>query len=170
MSEEQTPTRGWMLPVVLGVLVLGLVAIALTRGPVELDPDTAEGTVQEYLVALNDADYERALELLHPQWGEGCEPDDLRNAGRTDFTARLGHVSSSGVIEEFGAISTDEFPPDRELPGATDFVEVTIHQGETGFGAGWDEYVVFELVEDDGFYWIVGDPWPYFTWNCRNGF
>ncbi len=169
MSEQQTRANAWLLPVVLGVVVVGLVAIALTRGPVELDPDTAQGTVQEYLVAMNDADYERALELLHPQWADGCEPDDLRNVGRRDFTARLGHMSSSGIREEFGVVG-EEFPTGEDLPGATEFVEVTITQGDAGFGGGWDEYVVFELVEDDGFYWLVGDPWPYFTWNCRNGF
>jgi hypothetical protein len=26
---------------------------------------------------------------------------------------------------------------------------------------------MFELLDDDDFWWIVGDPWPYFTWECR---
>jgi hypothetical protein len=35
------------------------------------------------------------------------------------------------------------------------------------FGAGWDEYVIFEMSDDGEFWWIVSDPWPYFVWNCR---
>ena len=169
MSDGSPKATTWLLPAALAVAVIGLVAIALTRGPVELDPNTAEGTVQEYLVALDDRDYERAIELLHPQWAENCDADDLRNHGRQDFTARLGHTSSSGIVEDFGPIG-EEFPGGENLPNATEFVDVTISHGDGGFGGGWDEFVVFELVEDDGFYWIVGDPWPYFTWNCRNGF
>ena len=168
MTETSSHSRSWLLPTVLAVVVVGLVAIALTRGPVELDPDTAEGTVQEYLLAISDRNYDKALELLHPRWGDICDANDLRNFGRDEFTARLGHNSTTGRVDNFPI--EEEFPGRPDLPAATEFVDVTITYGGSGLGSSWDELVVFELVEEDGFFWIVGDPWPYFTWNCQGGF
>ena len=164
MSESTGRSVGWVFPVVLGVVVVGLVAIALSRRPAQLDPDTPEGTVQEYLLAVDEQRYEDALAVLHPGIGEVCQPEDLRQSSPPDFTARLGH--SSDRFGDVGIVSTEEVPG-RQLPAGTDFVEVTITRDDGGgFGSGWDEYVVFELAQDDDFYWIVGEPWPYFTWNC----
>lgn len=170
MSETGWTSRTWLFPLILGVVVVGLVAIALTRGPTDLDPDSPEGTIQEYLTALDEQRYEDALAVLHPQWGDICDPDDIANMGPADFTARLGHVSTAGgfVEERFQDVGVGPGGALEELPSGTEFIDVTITRNEGGgFGSGWDEYVVFELVEEDGFYWIVGDPWPYFTWNCQ---
>lgn len=167
MSESSGGSKGWIFPVVLAVLVVGLVTIALSRGPTQLDPDTPEGTVQEYLVAMDDRRYEDALAIVHPQLSERCEPEDVRQVAPLEFTARLGHSSGQfGEFREFGVVSTDEFGVDQ-LPAGTEFIEVTISRSDGGgFGSSWDEYVVFELAEEEDFYWIVGEPWPYFMWNC----
>jgi len=171
---------GWVVPVGLGALVIGLVSVALIRGPVQLDPDTPEGTVQDYLVALNERRWADALEVLHPQWRGECQADDLSGFAIADFSAELGTADTGAgfgeaviVEERFGVIgegsaSGVEQGEEEDLPGGTTFVEVTIHhQGEGGLGSTWDEYTMFELLDDDDFWWIVGDPWPYFTWECR---
>ncbi len=173
MSEKKPGSRRWLLPVGLGVAVVALVAIALTRGPVELDPDTPEGTVQEYLRALNEKRWDDAVAVVHPQWLGECTGDDLAQFADFDFTAELGRSDTSGafggvIIEEsFDVVGSDDGVAE-DFPVVDTHVEVTISRGEGGaFGSGWNEFVVFEMVDEDDFWWVSGDPWPYFVWNCR---
>ena len=65
--------RGWLVPVGAAVLIVSLVAVALVREPAQLDPNTPEGTVQVYLQALSDGDYEGAFAVLDPEFYEGCD-------------------------------------------------------------------------------------------------
>lgn len=169
MSKEPRRLSDWLLPVGLGLLVVVLVVIALTRGPVELDPDTPEGTVQEYLIAIDEERWDDAIAVIHPDWLGECRGGDLSRFTQGDFTAELGAPGGFGgeiVREEFVPIESEEPQP---LPVPEETVEVTIRHANTGgvFGSGWDEYVIFELSEEDGFWWIISDPWPYFVWNCR---
>ena len=169
MSEKSRGFSDWLLPVGLGLLVLVLVVIALTRGPVELDPDTPQGTVQEYLVAIDEERWDDAVAVIHPDWLGACDGEDLSSFAQGDFTAELGAPGglSGGIVrEEFVTIEGEEPQP---LQGPDETIEVTIRHAGTGgpFGGGWDEYVIFELANDDEFWWIVSDPWPYFVWNCR---
>ena len=161
--------RRWLLPIGLIALVVGLVAIALMRGPVVLDPDSPEGTVQEYLLALNEARWEDALAVVHPDWVGSCGPEDLSAFAPTDFSAQLGQAGSAfgggvgGIAEP--PIDVGDGQP---LPVGEETVEVTITRDEGGgLGGGWNEYALFELADVDDFWWIVNDPWPYFVWNCR---
>lgn len=165
MSE--TETRGWkswLLPAGLVIGVAALVTIALARGPAELNPDSPEGTVQEYLVAVDEERWEDALEVIQPQWRGTCEADDLAAFDPGDFTAELGHQDElGGMMGGSGEVFVGE-----DLPSADTSVEVTIQRGSVGpLGSGWSEWVVFELVDEDDFWWITGDPWPYFIWNCQ---
>lgn len=167
MSEKGRGFYTWLLPVGLGLLVVVLVAIALTRGPVELDPDTPEGTVQEYLVAIDEERWDDAVAVVHPNWLGSCDGEDLSRFAQGDFTAELGAPGgfTGGIVrEEFVGSEVSE-----PLPDPDETVEVTIRHSDTGgvFGGGWDEYVIFEMSNEDGFWWIVNDPWPYFVWNCR---
>lgn len=169
MSDRARSSSDWLLPVGLALLVIALVAIALTRGPVELDPDTPEGTVQEYLVAIDEERWDDAAELIHPDWLGACEGDDLARFSQGEFSAELGAPSAFGgvVREEFVAIGEDEPEP---LPAPDTSVEVTIRHNDSGGGVltnSWNEYVIFELQDDGEFWWLVNDPWPYFIWNCR---
>lgn len=168
MTDRGRSYSNWLLPVGLGVLVVVLVVIALTRGPVQVDPDTPEGTVQEYLIAIDEQRWEDAIEVIHPEWRGECDGEDLARFAPGDFTAELGAPGGFGggiVREEFTAIGGEEPQP---LPGSDETVEVTIRRGDaTAFGGGWDEYVIFEMSDDGEFWWIVSDPWPYFVWNCR---
>ena len=63
--------RGWLVPVGAAVLIVALVAVALVREPAQLDPNTPEGTVQVYLQAISDGDYEGAFAVLDPDFYEG---------------------------------------------------------------------------------------------------
>jgi hypothetical protein len=171
MSEKTRGISGWLLPAGLGVLVVGLVAIALTRGPVELAPDTPEGTVQEYLLAVDEGRWDDAVAVIHPDWLGSCDGEDLAEFARGDFIAELGAPGgfSGGIVtEEFVPIPGDE-PGTEPPPSGETTVEVTIRHIDSGgiFGGGWDEYVIFEMTDDGEFWWIVSDPWPYFVWNCR---
>lgn len=173
MSENDPAPRRWLLPVGLGVAVVALVVIALTRGPVELDPDTPEGTVQEYLVAVSEERWDDAVAVIHPQWLGDCDGDDLARFVDFEFTAELGRSDPSGfggvvVQERFDAIAGSEDPSAEDFPVVDAQVEVTISRADSPvLGPGWDEYVVFEMVDEDDFWWVSGDLWPYFVWSCR---
>jgi hypothetical protein len=149
MSEENRPA--WLLPTGIGLLVLVLVVVALLREPVQLDPGTPDGTVQEYLQAISDDDFETAFELLHPDEFDGCVPSDIqRHLGDQPFTASLE--------------SDVEPMDDRDLT----IVNVRIRFGTEGpFGSGWETFESFELVSEDGMWWITGEPWPHFFFACR---
>ncbi len=142
----------WLLPGGIGLLVVGLVIVALVREPVQLDPATPEGTIQEYLQAISDEEYDRAFELLRPATFEGCVPSDVARYAPTDpFTANLDDQASEPGAGEDHAI-----------------VNVRIRFGADGmFGSGWESWESFELVSEDGFWWITGDPWPHFIWECE---
>ncbi|MGB8360369.1 MAG: hypothetical protein WCE80_03120, partial [Acidimicrobiia bacterium] len=102
--------RSWLLPAGLFALVATLVVIALARGPVVLDPDTPEGTVQEYLQAIRDERWEDAIAVIHADWLGSCEASDLQGWTDTDFTATLGTDAGLGVVtsERFTEIGSDQ--------------------------------------------------------------
>lgn len=169
MKPDQIP--GWVIPAGLGVLVVALVVIALARGPVSLDPDTPEGTVQEYLMAISEERWDDAIEIFHEDWRGECEGSDLAAVAPDNFTAEQGTDRGDGrfVEEDFVPV-----PPDGEpgptVPEDVTRVNVTIRRNETGaLGTGWSENVTFQLMEEDGFWWIIGEPWPHFTWSCGVG-
>ena len=156
----------WLWPVGVGLTVVALVVVALAREPVQLDPGTPEGTVQEYLQAISDEDYSSAFEVLDPDGFEGCSTADLaRSAPRDPFTATLGFSEDA---ERFRPI--DESDPSAS--GEFVSVDVTLRFGTGGvFGGSWDQYETFYLISEDGSWWITDDPnpWPYFTWDCNRG-
>lgn len=172
MSASERRIPGWLLPVGLGILIIALVAIALTRGPVSLDPDSAEGTVQEYLVAVNQERWDDAVAVIHDDWRGRCQGFDLQSFSQGDFSAELGAPSgfSGGFAEQEFTVVGEDGATEATFPPNTTTVEVTInHREGGGLGSTWQEYVTFELFDDGEFWWIVGDPWPYFVWSCQGG-
>ncbi len=157
----------WLWPLGIGLAVVALVIVALVRQPVQLDLSTAEGTVQEYLQAINDGDYNKAFELLDPDGFEGCSASDLaRSAPRDSFTATLGFSEDAKGFRPIGTVGGP--PPSGELVS----VDVTLRFGNGGvFSGSWDQYETFFLISEDGSWWITDDPdpWPYFTWDCQRG-
>ena len=165
MSDKRAPS--WLLPVGLFALVVVLVAVALVREPVTLDPSSPEGVVQEYLQAIHDEQWEDALDLVHPEWLGACTAEEIEVYVDSDFSARLGTDEPfNDGIERFEDISGAL----DDAPEATETIVVTIsHRSGAGLGSSWTETVTFGLTDESGEWLIVGDPWPYFTWSCREG-
>lgn len=142
----------WLVPAGIGLLIVILAVVALARDPVQLDPSSPEGTVQTYLQAIGDEDYQRAMETLDPDEFEGCVPADIaRFAPDEPFTATL-----------------DEEPVTRESDrDETVIVSVHMRFGTEGLlGNSWETWETFTLVDDGGSWLITEDPWPHFTWDC----
>lgn len=159
----------WAVPAGIALGVVVLVTVALIRDPVQLDPDSPEGTVQEYLQAIGEERWDDAYAVLEPERFDGCDPADIAaNAPGESFTATLQRGPGSMVVEQFEEIggnssTTTTSPPDDEAE-----IEVTLRFGDSGLfgGGGWTTFEVFPVVSRDGFWWVSGDPWPYFSWRC----
>lgn len=165
MTEREQGSARWLLPVGLGVAVVALVTVALTRGPVELDPGTPESTVQQYLVSIDEKRWADAVAVIHPQWLGACDGDDLARSADFEFTAELGEV---GVEERDVIGASPDTLSQGDFPEVDEHVEVTISRNDSPvFGPGWEERVLFEMVDEDAVWWVSGDPWPYFIWSCR---
>jgi hypothetical protein len=161
--------RSWLLPAGLLTFVVVLVVIALVRGPVTLDPDTPEGTVQEYLQAIKDQRWEDAVAVIHADWLGSCDATNLEQWADTSFSAKLGTGTGFGGVTTQRFVEVGPEGTEMTLPEDTETVEVTIsHDSGAGLGSSWDEYVAFELIPDDGFWWLADDPWPYFLLECRD--
>jgi hypothetical protein len=146
-EERRVPVRSWAIPAIGIVAVIGLVAVALSRGPTTFDPTTPEGAVQEYLLAVSQGQWEQAFNILDPDSFDGCEPSDIAAAGQQSFTA----VHESTDANDINAT-----------------VLVRLRFGEMGlFGSGYESTEQFSLIESDGFWYITQDPWPYFRWSCE---
>ena len=144
--------RGWLVPVGAAVLIVALVAVVLVREPAQFDPSTPEGTVQEYLQAISDGDYERAFAVLDPEFYEGCDPSSLAIYCQDNFTAR---------------IEGGRKPDDSD----TAFVRVSMTFRDGGpFGSQWTDHQSFTVIRQDDSWRITGeDVWPYFAWDCLHG-
>lgn len=144
----------WIWPVVIGTVVIVLAVVALNREPAQLDPNTPEGTVQAYLQAIGDSDFDAAFDLLDPEYYEGCDAADLAsNMGRSEpFTAVL---DLEGI---------------EELTDEKTFVPVRMQFGTSGpFGSGWTSWESFVVTDYTGSWLITEEAWPYFGWDCREG-
>lgn len=151
MAEAKRARWAWPAVFTLGVIVLAV--IALNREPIELDPDTAEGTVQAYLQAISDSDFEAAFDLLDPELYDGCTAADLATSVDRDqpFTA----VLDTDNISEFGDVVS--------VPARMQF-------GSTGpLGNGWTSWETFNVTDSSGEWLITDEAWPYFYWSCREG-
>ncbi len=138
--------RNWTFPLIVLLVVVALTVVALIREPVALDPTTPEGTVQVYLQALADNDYEAALQQTTAEIQEACTAQDISDNFYYDsFTATLGATREMGTVT---------------------VVEVAINQTDVGLSSGYFEQI--ELTDQEGGWAITGDPWPYFTYACFN--
>lgn len=147
MSEETTKQRKWVFPVVAGAVLLLLTLIALFREPVILDSDTPEGTVQAFLQAIADEDFEAARSYLSTGLREECTATDIASGGPHEpFTATLGRVEDLG----------DE---------ALVYVSVRL-----GIDSSLDAYTFdpgpYRLKQESGQWGITEVAWPYFFFEC----
>jgi hypothetical protein len=147
MAEEAPDQRKWVFPVVAGTILLVLTLIALFREPIVLDTATPEGTVQAFLQAIADDDFEAAHDQLSPGLQEECSTADISSAGPyEEFNATLGDV------EEF----------DDET-----IVHVSLRLGN---GSSLDGYTFdpgpYRLRQESGDWGITEVAWPYFFYEC----
>jgi hypothetical protein len=146
-DPEPIPTARWLIPLVAVLGVVGLVAVALARGPITFDPTTPEGAVQEYLLAISQERWDDAVAILDPESFGSCGGEDISAMGQQAFTA--AHEST-------------------DVTDSTAVVAVTLQFGEGDvFGTAWEQYEQFTLIDRDGFWYISQDPWPYFRWSCE---
>lgn len=131
------------------VVLVVLTVVALLREPVELEEGSPEGTVQAYLQAIADEDYNTAHSQLSPSLMEDCTVADIAAAGPYEtFTATLGDV---------------------EEVGGTTLVSVSIRTGsDPGFGSTGYSFDPgpFSLEQESGRWVITVVTWPYFIYAC----
>ena len=142
MSEKRANK---VLGIVLaGIAVTSLIAVLALREPVaQLDKNTPEGAVQQYLGAVTDRDFNQAITFLAAD--SKCTVEDFDRAYIQD-SIRIA-LSETSTTE------------------ATAVVTVSI-QNSNGdpFGGTYTENQNFRLVKTDAGWKITGIPWP--TYEC----
>ncbi|MGH8913478.1 MAG: hypothetical protein ACRDZM_03080 [Acidimicrobiia bacterium] len=143
--EEDRKLPAWALPVAGVVAVVALVAIGLSRTPTDLDPETPEGTVQAYIEALVDGDFEAAASF----WADtDCHPESpVPTGGAPDVSASLVRSEPNGddarVVVQITENSQDP------LRGIFEYEE-------------W-----FSLIREGGSWRIRQPAWPYYDQMCE---
>ena len=135
----------WVLPVAGVVMVVALVAIGLARGPADLEPSTPEGTVQLYVQALVEGDFETASSY----WSDvGCIPTStVPTGGAPDVSATLMGVDGNDIEASVTVRLTEN------------------SQDPLGGLFEYDEY--FSLIRN-GEEWTIRQPaWPYYDIPCE---
>ncbi len=144
--EEARKVPGWVLPVLGVLLVVGLVAIGLNREPAQFDPSTPQGTVQLYIAALVDGDFETAASF----WADdSCIPESSEpTGGAPDISATL--VSVDGIDDESTVVIGITDNSSDPMNGLYEYEEwFTLVRGEDG--------------------WKIRQPsWPYYDQVCED--
>ena len=144
--------RNRIVAVALGAaIVVSLVLLgvsALMEDPVPLDPDTPEGVVQSFVVAIAEERWLDARTLLDSELAEACEVSDLSLAGGED----ISRVVIDGVSQD-------------ERSAVVDVTIVHTSLDNPINPSTWDEDVSFILTIEDGG-WVIDElSWPYVP--CR---
>ena len=137
MTSSDTASRaGLRLGVVVGLVVAVLVVAAAVvnavRPVAQFSRDTPEGTVQAFLLALNDENYEAAHALLSDESRKECSPADLVR-DRTEAT----RIVIDDVVEAGQTVIVD--------------LDVTVTEASGGFEPyRYETEMRFTLVRDGG--------------------
>jgi len=143
----------------LGILVFIalLVAAALTLFFTRQDmqtygaEDTPEGVIRNYVLALQNRDFERAYGYLADK-----DNKPTLDAFRQAFLNRQLDISNAAI--QIGSV---------EMIGSDQaMVEVTIvYASSDPFSTGWSSNETALLVEQDGAWRISSMPYPYWGWD-----
>lgn len=132
--------------IVLSLVLLGV--SALMEEPVPLDPDTPEGVVQSFVVAIAEERWVDARSLLDSELTEVCEVSDLSMARDQG----ISRVVIDGVSDTDGSAVVDVTIVHTSLDNPIN-------------PSTWDEDVSFILAIEDGG-WVIDElSWPYVP--CR---
>lgn len=152
MSHTCGMERNRIVAIALGAaIVLSLVLLgvsALMEEPVALDPDTPQGAVQSFVVAIAEERWIDARSFLDSDLTEVCEVADLSMARGQD----ISRVVIDGVSEGEGSAVVDVTIVHTSLDNPIN-------------PSTWDEDVSFVLTIEDG-RWVIDElSWPYVP--CR---
>ncbi len=142
--EEDRKLPVWVLPALGVAVVVALVLYGLNRPPVVLDPDSPEGTVQQYIDALDRGDFETAASF----WAStGCTPESVVPTMPTEVSAALEDVEGgeqrATVIVQLSEGSADPI------------------------GGVYEHQEWFYLVNENGSWRIEQPAWPYYDQICE---
>ena len=150
MRGKDRSTR-WLAGASAFVAALALVAIVVAlvvgRGdPEALPSDSPEGTVQRYLQAIADRDYDSAYALVDPAVREQCSANDFRHAAHwfegRQFSARLTGIRTFADETEVSLRISESFEPPP------------LGRGEVG------QDVHYRLAEVDGVWLLTSFGYP----------
>ena len=155
----RTTSARWLAGIAVTVGLLAVVSVVVSlatgaTGPDLLPEDTAEGTVQRYIIAFDEGDVDVAYRLLGDELTETCSPQEFRRS-----KPRFGGASDSRV----------RLAGTRQLSGATEVtVDVTQFYGSPPFETSESTSTYRYLLErtDDGWRFVEA-PWPYFPCPVR---
>lgn len=134
------------------VVLLAILAgvVVANRSAPDLNPDTPEGVVQQYLKAVVAADYPVAAGLLSPS--SGC--------GLPDVAAAYG-PGSARIVLDHTAVTGDQ---------AVVTVKVTEGTGDGPFESSGYSHTERVTVQREGAAWkITGSPWLLPSCNSKKG-
>jgi hypothetical protein len=142
MSEKRANR---ILGIVIAIIsVVALVVILAVKEPTaQLDKDTPEGVVQQYLTAATDRDFNQAMTFLASD--SKCTVDDFDRAYIQD-SLRIGLSETTSTATSAKVV-----------------VKIETSNGDP-FGGSYAETQTFRLVKDDSGWKITGIPWP--TYEC----
>ena len=144
--------KGWLIggAVFLVALVVASVVVALREREASLDEGTPEATVQQFLRAVEDEDYQLVHSLFAEDLIEDCTVEELFS-GNTPVESRL--KNDRITLERTSTVNE------------TVFVTVRVSQvrGSGPFGASESSFEQrFALRQEDGEWRFSDYPWPFF--------
>ena len=149
-------SRSWLVvfAIVISALVVATVSLVLLtkENKVTLLPaDTPQGTVQRYLTAIQDGDYQQAYTYLHiEQSGKDLTYSDWLNSipiyqsNETAWKATLGKITINGDNATV-AVTVDTF-----------------HPGGVLMGSQFSQQIIFQLTKTNDL-WLITSP-TYIYW------
>ena len=121
MKIPQSPSSRWLAGIALTVLALVIISVTLAlvnRHEPALSPeDTPEGTVQRYLIALQEDDANRAYDYLSSDLREYCDyahfqdSKDTRGSGNERIVLIDSEIRDEQAIVRIEVTNTNLSPP-----------------------------------------------------------
>ena len=142
--------RTWLIGggAILAVLMAASIIVALARGESEFDPGSPELTVQRYVKALVESDFETAESLWSPELREDCSFEDFL----LNTKGSLGRLSGARITLD-----------DVQTVGETTIVSVRMIRTTGGGIFGPSERVNsydYTVRKFDGDWLITDHTWP----------
>jgi hypothetical protein len=142
MSEKRAnKVLGILLAVIAIVAVI--VVLSVNEPVAQLDKDSPEGTVQQYLGAITDKDFSQAMDYLESD--SKCTIQDFERAYIQD-SLRIG-LSDLTTTADSASVT----------------VKIETSSGDP-FGGSYSESQTFTLTKEESGWKVTGIPWP--TYEC----